>query len=151
MIKIEISEGRYGDKKTYFLKCNKCEKIFTIPTKRFNQGVGKYCSQKCQRDDVYGEKNPNYKNGKKNGFAEWRRIREKLILERTLRCELCGYDKFPQIVEAHHKKPRSIGGSNKPENGILVCPNCHKLIHRGIINVDGKVLPKGKKTGIHNF
>jgi len=137
-------------RKLYHMQCLGCKKNFTITVKRYNQGVGMFCGVGCARKYSVGKNHHSYKHGKKTGFNEWRRIREKLILEKTLKCELCGYDKFPDIIEAHHRKPRSHGGLNTVKNGILVCPNCHKLIHRGIIDTNGKILlVKGK--GIHNY
>lgn len=38
----------------------------------------------------------------------------------------CDHTKF---LEVHHLKPRSAGGSNRPENLITLCSACHKLWH----------------------
>lgn len=43
-------------------------------------------------------------------------------------CCICGNG---EITERHHIVPKSKGGSNGEENIIIVCPNCHGLIHRG--------------------
>lgn len=43
-------------------------------------------------------------------------------------CEICGCNVFP-ILEFHHIKMVSDGGSNDYENIKLICPNCHSLIH----------------------
>ena len=42
------------------------------------------------------------------------------------RCALCDSTKYIQI---HHAMSRSIGGSNKPENLITLCADCHALAH----------------------
>ena len=64
----------------------------------------------------------------------------KYIKERGEICELCGYDKYPQILEAHHKTPTSERGSSEPENIIILCPNCHRLEHY-----------KDRSFGIYNY
>jgi len=42
-------------------------------------------------------------------------------------CEICG--EFADLVE-HHKIPRELGASNTSESVLMVCPRCHKHIHR---------------------
>jgi phage replication O-like protein O len=43
-------------------------------------------------------------------------------------CYLCN---FSDAVEEHHIKPILSGGSNRIENKIVLCPNCHTLVHKG--------------------
>jgi len=38
--------------------------------------------------------------------------------------------------ELHHVVPISEGGGYGPENMILLCPNCHKAVHQGLIPQD---------------
>jgi 5-methylcytosine-specific restriction endonuclease McrA len=42
-------------------------------------------------------------------------------------CSICGYNKYPEILEIHHNNfnPRD----NIPENLLVICPTCHKEIH----------------------
>ena len=47
------------------------------------------------------------------------------------KCMLCGW-KGP--CDVHRKDP--IGTYNM-ENMISTCPNCHRLIHRGLLTIDG--------------
>jgi 5-methylcytosine-specific restriction endonuclease McrA len=64
---------------------------------------------------------PHYNNGKYNYRAIARR-------EKPLKCERCGYDEHPQILEVHHKdKNRS---NNDVQNLEILCPNCHMIEHR---------------------
>ena len=53
-----------------------------------------------------------------------------------MECEICGKDKL--FLEKHHIHSKSLGGSNKPYNITNICPDCHKLIHSGIIILEGK-------------
>ncbi|NQS88348.1 HNH endonuclease [Patescibacteria group bacterium] len=154
LIKIETKDGfRIGNpdyiKKIYHLECNYCKKIFQIPLKRWNQGVGKCCSQKCL-GMFYREKgNPNYKDGKRNGRLFWQEeIRKKALKVRGEKCEVCGYKKYPQALCAHHKISRLQEGKHTLENCLIVCFNCHFLIHRNIIDTNGKPLPKKNWRGI---
>lgn len=57
-----------------------------------------------------------------------------------LYCEVCGFD-FEQVygeigkdyIEAHHIKPVSVmveGEKTKIEDLVMVCSNCHRMLHR---------------------
>lgn len=44
------------------------------------------------------------------------------------RCEFCGFvPAVPQQLHVDHRRPRSQGGSNAPENLQTLCANCHAL------------------------
>ena len=55
-------------------------------------------------------------------------------------CEVCGFDFVKHygalgsdFIEAHHLVPVSqleTGAKTRPEDLVLVCPNCHRMIHR---------------------
>lgn len=49
------------------------------------------------------------------------------------KCNYCGED-TPEILQLHHIKPVAEGGSNSPDNLILLCPNCHIKAHKGLIS-----------------
>lgn len=42
-------------------------------------------------------------------------------------CEHCGWDEAR--CDVHHRTPRNQGGENTVENGIVLCPNCHRVEH----------------------
>lgn len=44
----------------------------------------------------------------------------------TKKCVLCG---ATDNLELHHIKPKSMGGSDAPENLVLLCSTHHKLLH----------------------
>lgn len=48
-------------------------------------------------------------------------------------CQLCGWNKTK--CDIHHKMPLSEGGNNESENIILICPNCHRMIHNKLIKL----------------
>jgi len=62
------------------------------------------------------------------------------------KCARCGYDDFPQILQIHHVVPVSIGGNNAISNLIILCPNCHRLYHSGILDmVDIRLYQRSEK------
>lgn len=48
------------------------------------------------------------------------------------KCELCGW-KGP--CDIHRKIPRHQGGGYTEGNIMCICPNCHRLEHRGLIKI----------------
>lgn len=66
------------------------------------------------------------------------------------KCEICGYDKYVGALEFHHLNPEEkefgIGAKgytrsfekvkNELDKCIMVCSNCHKEIHAGLINIE---------------
>ena len=55
-------------------------------------------------------------------------------------CAWCGN----ALYDRHHIKEYALGGEHTLENLILVCPNCHRKVHDGDIDVDE--LRKRKST-----
>ena len=53
---------------------------------------------------------------------------------RALYYNSCAYCGFNEFVEVHHIKPRKGGGRDEPNNLILLCPNHHRLVHKGVIS-----------------
>ena len=66
------------------------------------------------------------------------------------KCEICGYDKYLGALDFHHLDPAqkdfAISNSNIYKNldklkkeldkCILVCANCHREIHGGLVNIE---------------
>ena len=78
------------------------------------------------------------------------KTKELLVEYKGGKCEICGYDRCIGALEFHHINPdekefgigqngytRSIE-KNKAEvdKCLLVCANCHREIHEGLINID---------------
>lgn len=59
---------------------------------------------------------------------------EKLKSRYGDRCCLCGAEGVP--LEIHHFLPLSEGGTDSFENSILVCPRCHRGIHKDLTEFD---------------
>lgn len=80
----------------------------------------------------------------------WRkRLKTYLIKKFGGKCQICGYSKCSDAFEFHHldssSKKFSIGNSNpkhmswdevveEAEKCIMVCANCHREIHFGLVN-----------------
>jgi 5-methylcytosine-specific restriction endonuclease McrA len=54
----------------------------------------------------------------------------RLLLETAGACEGCNVlMPDPDMMHVHHVTPVSRGGSNAPDNVVLLCPNCHAVAH----------------------
>lgn len=55
------------------------------------------------------------------------------------RCEICGYDKYKEILEVHHIDEDRT--NNNLTNLIVLCPNCHKLVTLSLFTIDRSSFP----------
>ena len=58
-----------------------------------------------------------------------------------MKCEVC--TKFFESCDTHHIQSLSYGGSNKPFNKATLCPNCHRLVHKGLVILEGRFMSSG--------
>lgn len=77
------------------------------------------------------------------------KIKEMAVQYKGGKCCVCGYNKYLGALEFHHLNPneKDFGISNKGytrsfekvkeelDKCILVCSNCHKEIHAGLIDI----------------
>ena len=61
---------------------------------------------------------------------QWKVFRQSILAEREHRCQCCGIPKKPKGLQLHHKKPQDYTDLSHPEDFVLVCSECHKLIER---------------------
>ena len=92
-------------------------------------------------------------------YKEAKRVKREAFKEQVLsffgrKCQICGYDKHPNVLEVHHvdksKKTISIGeyGRYKPwkeveeelQECVLLCANCHREVHAGLVEIKVKPL-----------
>lgn len=108
--------------------CAKCgKKFYKRPSSKKNSKSGLYfCSRKCkdeaQRIGGIKEIQPNHYGSTIKNYRSIQKYENKLN-----ECEICGYDKIPEILEVHHIDRNRK--NNKKENLITLCPNCHKEEH----------------------
>ncbi len=82
------------------------------------------CKEEAQSDVSFGISPPHYGTG--NLQNSYRRL---ALQHNAPRCTICGYDAHENVLEVHHKdKDRS---NNELENLVVLCPTCHKELHRG--------------------
>jgi hypothetical protein len=66
-----------------------------------------------------------------------------------VKCEIC--QKEYESCDKHHITSKMYGGSNRPGNIAIICPNCHRLVHKGLVIIEGRFmsLPKGNIVAWH--
>jgi 5-methylcytosine-specific restriction endonuclease McrA len=84
---------------------------------------------------------------KRNGIKKYR----KHILEANGNmCFVCE-NKMRSVLIVHHIIPVSEGGNNEMDNLVVLCPNCHAVVHRAQqlkrSDRDGKI---GRQTDVRN-
>lgn len=58
--------------------------------------------------------------------------KESSLLFPNNKCELCGWE---GVCDRHRKISGKNGGKYTKDNVIVVCPNCHRMIHLGVIKI----------------
>lgn len=101
--------------------CERCGREYF--RKRQSRFTSRYCSRECMYISFRGEGNPNYRHGGNQAG-----LREYVMRHHENACAICGWSLH---VHVHHIHARSRGGSNGPENLILLCPNHHWMAHNG--------------------
>jgi 5-methylcytosine-specific restriction endonuclease McrA len=62
-------------------------------------------------------------------------IRTQAIKKYGEKCELCGYG---LALDTHHIIPKNQGGNHKIDNLMVLCPNCHALLTRGVFKLESR-------------
>jgi hypothetical protein len=108
-------------------------------TNTFKAGLNKVtCSKECA---IKHRKDPNRTHCKgrppKPDHIKHttRSLKKLLLIERGSKCELCPYA-ISATLNIHHIKEKKNGGTDHKENLLLICPNCHAEIHKGIRKID---------------
>jgi len=126
-------------------KCKVCGKDF-IDNSRSKTAI--YCSRKCCKkvfDKRYYEKHKPILNKKGRDYHNKRENEFISTYKKGKSCALCGYNKHYEILQFHHKdkktkmfeitlfkiaKRTSEEIQKEIDKCILICPNCHFLIHQ---------------------
>lgn len=61
--------------------------------------------------------------------SEAKKMKQREIANGLNHCQMCGFD-FAEILQIHHVVPIKDGGNNNTDNVVVVCPNCHKTLHK---------------------
>jgi 5-methylcytosine-specific restriction endonuclease McrA len=122
------------------ISCTNCKKeVDRRPSDLKKSKTGNhFCSQSCAA--TYnntllrtGINHPNYKEG--GNYYKY-----KFIKDEDAQCSRCGYNKYPEVLEIHHKDVNKK--NNKLENLELLCPTCHVEEH--FLNKTGKFRSKNQ-------
>lgn len=114
--------------------------------------VLKYCKHHGLTEYVYVESAKRYRCVKCRSEAVQKRrdkTKELLVEYKGGKCQICGYDRCINALEFHHLNPdekdfgiaskgytRSLETNKKEvDKCILVCSNCHREIHDGLIDI----------------
>lgn len=65
-----------------------------------------------------------------------KRTVSKILKRLNLPCSLCGWFVEGVVCDVHHIVEKKIGGSDNHDNLTYVCPNCHRLIHSNLIDIN---------------
>lgn len=89
--------------------------------------------------DIHKIKNPNihgaeYQHGDAEGYYN---VKAAVLDRDNHTCQICA-GKDTQL-EVHHIIPKSQGGSNRMENLITLCKNCHEKIHKNELKINKEV------------
>ena len=122
-IKDKISKGviKYNkeNKLLYTYVCEKCGKTFES-TRTFKQNRHIHCSD-CIQQYKHSNENPN------TIFDLSKRTISKILKRANVRCSICGWNEAS--CDIHHIQKKKYGGTDELSNLIIVCPNCHRIIH----------------------
>ena len=61
--------------------------------------------------------------------SEAKELKQRYVEDGIDGCWVCGFD-FSEILQIHHIIPIKDGGNNDSGNVVIVCPNCHKALHK---------------------
>lgn len=103
--------------------------------------AGKWRCKKCRVDAVQRKRE---------------KLKKDAIEYKGGKCQICGYDKCDSALEFHHLDPSQkdfgIGAKGytrawskvkeELDKCILVCSNCHREIHSGIIDIPKELVNK---------
>jgi hypothetical protein len=120
-----------------------------LPNPKLNIEVGKFDVQKMMNSEINGVE---YQQGETFGYYD---IRYYIFDRDNYTCQVCKKSK-DKILQTHHIIYRSKGGSNRPNNLITVCSECHtyKNHQKGEIfwkwMVEKKKVPQYKEAPFMN-
>lgn len=88
----------------------------------------------AQRSVEPWNKGKSYVHASKQVYANkgsWNKAMRRLFPDVCMRCGWC-----EASCDTHHIHPRSNGGQYTIDNGVILCPNCHRLAHLGSLSAD---------------
>lgn len=97
-----------------------------LPVSRIVIEVAKFDIQKLKDALIKGEE---YQHGEQYGFDN---IKEYIRFRDGFKCRHCHRKGGPNVrLEVHHIIRRCDGGTDRPNNLVTLCHECHSALHRG--------------------
>ena len=115
------NKNKIKQTKTYQYICDKCGETFITNT-RIRKDRPKHC-EKCKQHRVHYK--TNIENLNLTDLSK--RTISKILKRSNACCSICNWNE--SSCDTHHVIPKSKGGTNEQNNLIIVCPNCHRIIH----------------------
>lgn len=91
---------------------------------------GRIYETQAEHDFRIEAENRRYASKKLRSRAKTRNtvLRRECMVRAAQKCEICEFS-FWSILLLHHITPVQLGGPAEPSNLIVLCPNCHGLVH----------------------
>lgn len=102
----------------YEYVCEKCGKKFKHT--RIRKERHKHCDD-CRQN------RPHTKDDTNSLLNLSKRTVSKILKRANQKCSICGWNE--SSCDIHHIVERKNGGTDDIDNLIIVCPNCHRVIH----------------------
>lgn len=123
--------------------------VSLVPHPTLTIEVGKFDAQKMMNPDIKGEE---YQQGQTYGYYD---VRYYVFARDNYTCQVC--KKKGKILQTHHIIYKSHGGSDRADNLITVCTDCHThenhqkdgILYKWMIN--NKKVPSYKETPFMNI
>lgn len=141
----KLSEKLIAEIQSYYNEGNSCQKT----ADKFGIGKTTVRNYVNVRPTIVLSEQDKKRRGVEAVVKRRRKVKEMAIEYKGSRCEKCGYDKCNGALEFHHLDPtkKDFSLSTKGhctawekvkkelDKCILVCANCHREIHAGLIKV----------------
>jgi len=109
-----------------------------VPNPQLSIEVGKFDIAKMVNPDISGE---DYQNGNTKGYYD---VRYFVFARDNYTCQVC--KKKNKILHTHHIVYKSKGGTDRADNLITVCSDCHTSVNHKEGGILYTWMIKGKKT-----
>ena len=124
----------YGRKKT----CEHCGRQFLDDSSPAHHR--RFCSQDCFRH--FTREQPGYRGGASAKVS----FKTKVVALFPTPCAICGWDEAQ--TDAAHIVPHGDGGPDTVENGVILCPNHHRMFDSDLIPLDEVVAARDNSLGL---
>lgn len=127
-VRIHDNKNRERVEKVPNCTCEQCNvSFYRVKSKQETKSGMSFCSRACKEE--YQRQTITYSKNYR------RTVR---LLKGIEKCERCGYNEYPEILQVHHKDRNRE--NNVIENLEVLCPNCHESEHKRGISVNGCTL-----------